>query len=138
MNISEVQDTELKGDLLKLIYKKQAEAEVTFAKIEGIKEHLAFGKLENLHLPEVCNHIQTNILWRLTEEIHELSIALKNGKHWRQTTYWTDINEALDEVADVIIYVLNLCLAIGLGPEEIAQLVLKKIKINTDRIRSKY
>ena len=138
MNISEQNDQQIEGDLLETLFKKQKEVEELFSRIEGIPERLAFGKLENLHLPETCKYIQTNILWRLTEEIHELSVALRNGKNWRKAKYFTDLNEALDEVADVMIYFVNLCLAMGITPEKLTEIVLKKIRVNYDRIKSKY
>ena len=138
MNISEQQEQKLEGDLLQLMFQKQTEIEKLFAVVEKFPESLVLGKLENLHLPETCKHIQQNILWRMTEEIHELSVALKNGKNWRQTHYYTDLNEALDEVADVMIYFINLCLAAGISPDLLTQSVLKKINVNLQRIKSKY
>ena len=139
MNISEQKDENVKGkDLLTLMFERQVIAEQEFLEVEGFKKHLVFGKLENLHHPEVCQHINNNIYWRMTQEIHEAVIALKNAKTWRQTKYFTDVNEYLDEVADIMIYFINACLASGITPEMLTQVVLKKIKINTDRIRSKY
>jgi len=140
MDISDVTKVEIpKGkDKLDLIFETQLEAEKTFALVEGFPERFVFGKLENLNHPEICKHIQQNILWRLTEEIHELSIALKNGKNWRQSKYFTDINEALDELADIQLYVTNLCFAMGVDQKMLTEIVLKKIQVNLARIRSKY
>lgn len=138
MDISEVKDPKLKGDKLKQMFEKQIEVEKLFANIEGVPEHLAFGKLENLHHPEVCKHINDNIIWRLVQEANEAVVALRNAKTWRQTQYFTDINEFLDEVADIQIYLINLCLAAGIDPELLTKIVLKKIQINEQRIRSKY
>ena len=138
MDITEIKDQTIKGDKLELLFDTQSKAEKLWAQVEGIPDRLAFGDLKQLHSPEVCKHIQQNILWRMTEEIHELSIALKNGKKWRQSKYFTDINEALDEVADIQIYFINLCLAAGIDSKQLTQLVLKKIKVNEDRIRSRY
>lgn len=138
MDISEIKDQKLEGDLLKLLFEKQSEVEKKFAVVEGFKEHLVFGKIDNLHSPEVCKHINDNILWRMTQEIHEAVVALKNGKTWRQSKYFTDVNEYLDEVADIMIYFINLCLASGIEPEKLTQIVLKKIRVNFDRISTKY
>jgi len=138
MNISQEKDEKIKGDKLDAIFKRQQEVEKRWAEIEGFPERLVFGKIENLHHPEVCKFIQQNILWRLTEEVHELSVALKNGKNWRQSKYFTDVNEALDELADIYIYSVNLSLAMGVDPEMLAQTILKKIKVNEKRIESKY
>jgi len=138
MDIGDIDKIKLPDKLLEGIFEKQSEVEKEFGIIEGFPERLLFGKLENLHLPEVCKHVQQNILWRMTEEIHELSVALRNGKNWRKAKYFTDLNEALDEVADVMIYFVNLCLAMGITPEKLTEIVLKKIRVNYDRIKSKY
>ena len=140
MDISEIKDDSinLEGDLLNLIFEKQSEAEVEFAEVEGIPIRFAFGKLENLHLPEVCKHINDNIYWRLVQEVNEAVVALKNAKTWRQTKYFTDVNEYLDEVADIMIYFVNACLASGIDPKMLTKTVLKKIQINRERIKSKY
>lgn len=138
MNISEQKKVEVKGDQLDAMFESQTEVEKIFGEVEGIPERLIFGKLENLHVPEVCKHINNNIFWRMTQEIHEAVIALQNAKTWRQAKYFTDVNEYLDEMADIQIYLINACLASGIDPEMLTQLVLKKIKVNKDRIRSKY
>lgn len=138
MNISQKKEIEVKGDHLVAMFDKQSQAEKEFGIIEGFPERLIFGKLENLHHPDVCQHINNNVLWRMTQEIHEAVIALRNAKKWRQTKYLTDVNEYLDEVADIMIYFINLCLASGIDYEMLTQIVLKKIDVNIDRIRSKY
>ena len=138
MNISEQRDIKFDGDLLANIFAMQSEAEREFAVIEGIPERRAFGKLENLHHPEVCKHISVNILWRLVQEVAEATVALQNAKTWRQSKYLTDVNEYLDEVADIQIYLINLCLASGIDASLLAQIVAKKILVNMKRIESKY
>lgn len=138
MNISEEKDEKLKGDKLDLLFGRQREVESKWAVVEGFPERFVFGKIENLHLPETCKFIQQNILWRLSEEVHELSVALKNGKNWRQSKYLTDVNEALDEVADIGIYFINVCMAMGIEPDHLTQIMLKKMKVNEKRIESKY
>lgn len=138
MNISEKDKAKITGDLLKALFEAQSKVEKEWAIVEGFPERLVFGKLDHLHHPEVCKHINDNILWRMSQEIHEAVVALKNAKTWRQSKYLTDVNEYLDEVADIFIYFINLCLASGIDPEDLAQIVMKKISVNEDRIRSKY
>lgn len=140
MDISEIKDKDIKisGDLLLQMFKEQTRVEKRFAEVEGLPERLIFGKIENLHLPEVCRHINDNILWRMVQEINEAVVALRNGKTWRETKYFTDANEYLDEVSDIMIYLINLCLASGIDAEKLTKIVLKKIKINEKRIDSKY
>jgi len=138
MDISEIKDPKIHGDMLEMMFNKQRDAEKKFANIEGIPEWKAFGKIENLHLPEVCRHITDNILWRIVQEINEAVVALRNGKNWRQTNYFTDLNEYLDEIADIQIYFINACLASGISPELLTKTVLKKIQVNEKRIESKY
>lgn len=138
MNISEKEKIKFTTDLLKSLFELQTLAEKEFAVVEGFPERLVFGKIENLHHPETCKHINDNILWRLTQEIHEAVVALRNAKTWRQTKYLTDVNEYLDEVADIGIYFINLCLASGIDAEMLAQIIAKKILVNKERIRSKY
>lgn len=138
MNISEVMIHNIRGDKLDAMFNEQKEVEKLFAEVEGFKRDLVFGKLEALHHPEVCRHITDNILWRMTQEIHEAVIALRNAKTWRKTKYFTDINEYLDEVADIMIYFLNLCFASGIDSKLLTETVLKKIKVNRMRIQSKY
>jgi hypothetical protein len=139
MNISEIKvEVDPKKDLLLQLFEAQTEVEKEFALVEGFPERLVFGKLENLHHPEVCKHINDNIIWRIVQESNEAVVALRNAKTWRQTQYLTDVNEFLDEVADIFIYFINLCLASGISPKLLVQSVLKKIKVNQARIRSKY
>lgn len=138
MNISEIQSPKLEGDKLEQLFRTQKIIEQQFANIEGFPSRLIFGKQKNLHLPETCHHITNNILWRMTQEIHEAVIALRNAKTWRQTTYFTDINEYYDEIADIFIYFINLCFASGISPSELTEMTLKKMVINRRRIESKY
>jgi len=147
MDISEINQKEVKNyeiektdetDLLKKIFDIQAQVERKFILKEGVPERLAFGEIKNLHLPETCRHINDNILWRMVQEINEAVVALKNGKTWRETKYFTDVNEYLDEVADIMIYFINLCLASGIDEEELTKIVIKKIMVNEKRFDSKY
>lgn len=138
MNITEVETQKIKGDLLTAMFDAQAEVEKEFALVEGIPERLVFGKAKDLHLPETCQHINDKIMWRMVQEINEAVVALRNAKTWRQSKYFTDINEYYDEIADIMIYFINACFASGISPAELTQIVLKKIKVNQDRIRSKY
>ena len=140
MDISEHKDEAFDPSDCKLniMLGRQREVEKLFAHVEGVPESLIFGKLENLHNPEVCRHITDNILWRIVQETNEAVVALKNGKTWRQEKYFTDVNEYLDEVADIFIYFMNLCLASGIGEDLLTQIVTKKIKVNAQRIKSKY
>ena len=139
MNISEHKiEVDESKDLLVQMFEAQEEVEKEFAIVEGFPERLIFGKLENLHHPEVCRHINDNIFWRLVQEINEAVVALKNAKTWRKAKYFTDVNEYLDEVADIMIYFINLCHASGIDPKLLTESVLKKIEVNRDRIRSKY
>lgn len=139
MNISE-KKIKITGseNFLQLMFDKQTEVEKDFSSIEGFPLHHVLGKLENLHHPDVCKHINNNILWRMVQEIAEATVALKNAKTWRQAKYMTDVNEYLDEVADIMIYFINMCLASGIDPKLLTEIVLKKIEVNHDRIRSKY
>ena len=141
MDISEISSKNLiedGDDLLTKMFDRQTKVEKRFIQVEGVPERLAFGKIENLHLPEVCRHINDNILWRMVQEINEAVIALKNGKTWRKAKYFTDVNEYLDEVADIMIYLINLCLASGIDHKKLTEIVLKKIIVNEQRIDSKY
>jgi len=139
MNISEKKiKADKSKDLLLQMFDAQKSVEEDFAIVEGFPERLVFGKLEHLHRPEVCRHINDQVLWRMVQEIVEATIALKNAKTWRQSKYLTDVHEYLDEVADIMIYFINLCFASGITPELLVDSVLKKIEVNHDRIRSKY
>lgn len=125
-------------DLLAQMFNAQSEIEKEWAKVENCSQELVFGKLENLHLPEVCRHINNNIYWRMIQEICEATVALKNAKEWRQEKYFTDVNEYLDEIADIMIYFINACLASGISPELLVNSVLKKIEVNKKRLLSHY
>ena len=139
MNISEKKiKADKSKDLLLQMFDAQKIVEEDFATVEGFPKRLVFGKLEHLHHPEVCRHINDQVLWRMVQEIVEATIALKNAKTWRQSKYLTDVHEYLDEVADIMIYFINLCFASGITPELLVDSVLKKIEVNRDRIRSKY
>ena len=126
MDIAEETIKPKKGqDLLKQIFESQAIVEKEFGKVEGIPERLLFGNAKNLHLPETCRHINDNIFWRMVQEINEAVVALRNAKTWRQTTYFTDINEYYDEIADIMIYFINACLASGIDPDPTASVATK-------------
>lgn len=124
-------------DLLVQMFEKQTDVEKEFGVVEGVPERLLFGKLEHISSPETCKYLH-EILWRMTCEIHELAVATKNAKTWRQSKYLLDANEMLDEVADVSIYLMNFCLAAGITPEKLTEIVLKKIEVNRQRIKTKY
>lgn len=139
MNISEKNEQVTEGvDLLIQMFDKQREVESKFAKVEGVPERLVFGKLENLHHPEVCRYLSEQNFWRLIQEVNEAVVALKNAKRWRQTNYAIDVQEYLDEIADIMIFFINVCMASGIDPKMLTQIVLNKIAVNEDRVTTKY
>lgn len=73
----------------------------------------------------------------LHSEASEL-LDLINWKHWKETQNPVDWEEAKFEIVDLLIFVLNLSLASGMGPGELAQRVSHKMDINIVRQQNKY
>jgi NTP pyrophosphatase (non-canonical NTP hydrolase) len=125
------------------MFDAQRANEEKFIAVEAEKSDIwtkenVFGTLEDLHLKEKCRFINEQIIFRLIQEACELTVALKNAKTWRKAEYFTDVNEALDEVADIMIYFMNICFAMGIDEELLTEKVLAKVAVNLKRIESKY
>lgn len=145
MDLNDVKPVEYtdQDDLLVQMFDQQRINEELFQPIEAKKDQIwskenVFGTLEGLHTKERCKFINEQIVFRLIQEACELTVALKNAKTWRQAEYFTDVNEALDEVADIFIYTMNICLAMGIDPKLLTEKVMTKINVNRERILSKY
>lgn len=83
---------------------------------------------------------QKKLKWTIlcaAEELFELANCLKN-RPWMQTEYEVDINQIYDELADTFNFLILLCLQLGLDPDKLVDIVLRKVIVNEFRIRSKY
>jgi len=71
------------------------------------------------------------------EELFELANALKN-RPWVQSEYLVDVNRLYDEVADAVIFLVILFHQLGLDPEKLSDIVIRKVVVNEFRVRSRY
>jgi len=71
------------------------------------------------------------------EELFELANALKN-RPWVKSEYVVDVNRLYDELADAMLFILLLAHQLGLNPDSLADVLMRKVVVNEFRIRSKY
>lgn len=73
----------------------------------------------------------------LGAESHEL-LDMMNWKHWKETKQPVDWEEAKFEAVDQLMFLLNIVMAMGMGPDELAQRFEHKVQINIARQKSNY
>lgn len=113
---------------IKDIYKKQIEFQ------SKVIEKYGYGKNEvnkdNLPVDDV--NISSYHLLALTEEIGELIKSDKRWKNFRNSHL--DKENKLEEVADCLICILNVCIFSGISSNEFENCIVKKMKANEERI----
>lgn len=77
------------------------------------------------------------VMFFLTQEIFEAAEWMKN-KPWRQTTTPLDKDKFMEEIADVLHFFLELCIIVGLTPDDLVHLYQVKMRENYDRQKRGY
>lgn len=77
------------------------------------------------------------IAYYLIEELMECTNLLKN-REWMQTELPTDIDHVYDEVADVLHFLVLFFMKLGIDAEKLFEVFLRKVKVNTFRLRTGY
>lgn len=82
------------------------------------------------NLAQFSYHIQA-----MVEELGEVMKADKRWKTHRNTRY--ELDEKLDEIADVFITAMNIAIHSGFSSEDIENAIANKVKKNFERLESK-
>lgn len=77
------------------------------------------------------------MIYYCVEELFELSNEMKQ-RPWAKTEYQVDEMHVRDEIADSVAFLLVIILQCGLDAEELFEIVVRKMKVNEMRRRSKY
>ena len=101
---------------LEELYKKQADFQTLLGNIVPVDD------------PEMLAHHMLG----LVTELGEVAQADKRWKKNKRNDHY-DKNNKLEEIADVLIFLLNICLYSNITPEELLEAAENKIKINTER-----
>lgn len=124
-------------DLLKLIFRRQAELEVKYDPIERINLGYDFPQgIFDLDDPKAQQRIK-DFCWRITEEIGEAANCLKN-KPWKTSHMPTDQIHFREEMVDAFHFFIALLIHCGFTPESLVAMYMDKNDVNHFRIRSKY
>jgi len=136
MNIKDIEHVKVTGDMLKAIFARQKELEDKYHDIE--KKNGALVLPLPLDLNTFEGQERTRLLiYRIAEELFEMGNCLRN-KAWKTSQVPCDIDHFQEELADAFHFFIQLCLELGIGPEELCQLYFKKSQVNSFRQRSRY
>jgi len=128
MNLLDIKvEVDKSKDLLKQVYEKQLELckEVDPESIDA-----------GVYTRKGQERVKKYIFYAV-EELMELSNKMKL-RPWVQTEYIPDINEIYDELADSYLMFLLVCISLGVSPEKLTEIALKKIEVNRFRRETKY
>jgi len=111
MNVNDVEEIEIEGDMLEAIFAKQKSLMDKYHVIEE-KQGVGYGILKGN--PFDINEIRSQCLvkdfaWRFTEEITEASEGLLNG----ETAHF------LEELADALHFITELCIMVEITPKDL-------------------
>ena len=136
MNILDIDEKQVRerlkkyGDLLKALYGEVESLNKLYSDVYDTSPSV------NIYSKEGQKKIKWTI-YCLTEELYELANILKN-RPWVQTEVEIDINKLYDELADTTIFFIVLCQQLGVTPEMLVDIVIRKVIVNEHRINSGY
>lgn len=111
MNVNDVESERPEGDRLKLIFARQKELKEKYHHIEE-SQGVGYGLLKDgvFDINEIRSQmLLKDLAWRVVEEITEASEANING----------DKIHFLEELADALHFLTELCIQVGIGPATI-------------------
>jgi dimeric dUTPase (all-alpha-NTP-PPase superfamily) len=123
-------------DKLEIIWWRQSQLRSRYAEIEiknGFHVPVDVADLDNAK----DQHFLKDFAWRITEELGEAMNCLKN-KPWKQTHMETDKEHFVEEVIDGFHFYIEMMQWIGITPDDLVDLYLKKSRVNKFRQRSGY
>lgn len=137
MNVKDFESEKIEGDKLDMIFKRQKELMKKYHNIE-----LKQGLLQTEDCPVNLNDAKgqarlKDFAWRITEELGEAMNCLKN-KPWKQTQMETDTIHFIEEISDAFHFFIEMCILIGLTPESLTDIYLRKSLVNKFRQESEY
>lgn len=135
VDIKEVLDTGGK-DKLDLIFEMQRKLKEKYDKIEKEKGFFVPELPLNINDCKTQNYLK-DLYYRIVTELVESSECLKS-KPWKQTEVLTDVDHLHEELGDVVHFFIELCINVGIGPEELFEIYFKKHKVNSWRIQTNY
>ena len=136
MNITDVQDGKIEGDLLRAMFSKQLLLETKYNEIEKKNGEIIPPLQLDLHTFEGQRRVRS-IIYRITEELYEAGNCLRN-KAWKSSQVPCDVDHFLEEVSDALHFVLQLYIELGLNADDMVSLYFKKAKVNEFRQETKY
>ncbi len=136
MNITDVQDGKIEGDLLRAMFSKQLLLETKYNEIEKKNGEIIPPLPLDLHTFEGQRRVRS-IIYRITEELYEAGNCLRN-KAWKSSQVPCDVDHFLEEVSDALHFVLQLYIELGLNADDMVSLYFKKAKVNEFRQETKY
>jgi len=99
------------------------ELQRVFSKYFNVKSNMSFEDKEK--------HTKDYIL-ALLDECHEV-LRETNWKHWKTTKKPVNIDKVKEEIIDVFIFLIDLCIVWDIDDKELIDIANKKIKNNFDR-----
>uniref|UniRef100_A0A6H2A3R9 Putative dUTP diphosphatase n=1 Tax=viral metagenome TaxID=1070528 RepID=A0A6H2A3R9_9ZZZZ len=136
MNIRDIEQVKIDGDMLKAIFSRQKELEEKYHDIEASNGALVLSI--PLDLNTFSGQERTRLLiYRIAEELFESGNCLRN-KAWKQSQVPVDIDHFLEELADGLHFYIQLFIELGLTSEDVCSLYFKKSEVNKFRQRSNY
>ena len=86
-----------------------------------------------------CRHQEyiRSLIYRVIAELIEAGECLRN-KMWKQSEVLTDVDHLEEEMGDVIHFVVELCINLGIDSNKFFEIYFKKSEVNKWRIDTKY
>ena len=136
MNITDISEVKIDGDMLAAIFKKQGKLEGKYAPIEY--KNGALVQTIPVDLNTFLGQERVRLLiYRIAEELFEAGNCMRN-KAWKQTQVPIDLDHFLEELADALHFFIQLFIEIGIDEKKLCGLYFKKAAVNRFRQRSKY
>lgn len=138
MNVTDMKGKEvelIEGDMLKTIFAYQHSVADRMIPVER-KNGVYIPEEVDINSPKDQEYLNT-LKFRVIRELVEAAECLKN-KPWKETHVLTDVEHYKEELADALHFFIELCIQVGITPEELFQYYMKKNAINHWRRDTKY
>jgi dimeric dUTPase (all-alpha-NTP-PPase superfamily) len=136
MNITDVKEVKIKGDMLEAIFKQQMQLEQKYNQIEKKKGALVPETPLDLNTFYGQERVRL-LIYRITEELYEAGNCMRN-KAWKQSEVPIDINHFLEEISDAVHFLVQLYIELGLDAVDFSNLYFSKAEVNKFRQDTRY